>query len=181
MARELRRQTRAVRTATRMTTANDEDDECDGLERGRLYTELAYEHAEDFLRALSPTGALSRRYDFEELSWIFRGQGDARWGLCPNAFRPNALAKVTYANVEWEATDARDQADLEFEAVMRFAAMSDRTGFPIPGDAPGIRDPRVKRPDIDVLHFPPTEFLGLTALAQHYGIPTSSSTGPRSR
>jgi len=152
--------------------AMDPDDLEDGLERGRLYKELAYEHAEDFLQALSPTGALSRRYDFEELSWIFRGQGDARWGLCPNAFRPNALARVTRANVEWEPTDARDQADLELKAVMRFAGMADRAGFPIPGDAPGIRDPRVKRPEINVLNFPPTEFLGLTALAQHYGIPT---------
>jgi hypothetical protein len=138
----------------------------------RLYAEIPYDHAEEFLQALSPTGALSRRFSFEEQSWIFRGQGDARWPLCPSALRPNALAVLTMSNVTLEPTDEIDRAELELDGVLQFAVMADRAGFPLPGETPGIRDPRVKREPINVLHFPPTEYLALTALAQHYGIPT---------
>lgn len=137
-----------------------------------IYEERAFEHAEDLLQALAPTGVLSRQFDFVEQTWIFRGQGDARWGLCPCAFRPHALRAVKVHTDKRNVESPQDHAEAELEAVLRFALMADRAGFLLPGDAPAIRDPRLRRAWVDLLRFPPTEFLQVTALAQHYGVPT---------
>jgi hypothetical protein len=136
------------------------------------FTELSCERAEDFLQAISPTGELSRKYNFQSDRWVFRGQGDARWGLCPSVFRPQALATLTAHTAKQRASTPLDHAEIEIEGVLRFAVMADRAGFPLPGDAPALRDPRVEHPRVDLMHFPPTEYLQVTALAQHYGIPT---------
>src|SRR5262249_27737075 len=69
-------------------------------------------------------------------------------------------------------TNSQVCAELELAGVIRFAVAADRAGFLLPGEAPRTRDPRLSPSDIDLTCFPPTEYLALTALAQHYGIPT---------
>jgi hypothetical protein len=91
----------------------------------------------------------------------------------PKAFRKNALAVNTFTNVGWPFTTAREHADLELQGIIRFAVGADRAGFLLPGDAPAIRDPKNQPTDIiDLKKFPPTDYLAIAALAQHYGIPT---------
>ena len=139
----------------------------------RLFSERPLAHAEDFIAALLPTtGLFGAEHSFERQTWLFRGQGDARWTLKPNAFRPHALAVNTFANVEWPWISSRDHAELELAGIVRFAVRADRAGFLLPGDAPAIRDPRAAPHALDLHEFPPMEYLSLAALAQHYGIPT---------
>jgi len=138
----------------------------------KLFVERCFDSAEEFLRALLPTGLFGSEHRITSQSWLFRGQGDATWPLLPKAFRENALAVNTFANVEWPFTTAREHAQLELEGIIRFAVCADRAGFLLPGDAPAIRDPRSQPTDIDLKRFPPTDFLAIAALAQHYGVPT---------
>ncbi len=65
----------------------------------------------------------------------------------------------------WKAKD-------ELESVLEFAVLADRHGYLLPGDAPALRDPRKTSSSVDPRHFPPTDLLGMFALAQHHGIPT---------
>jgi hypothetical protein len=142
------------------------------VSRAPLFDERRYEHAEEFFNALQPTGLFANKHS-GDFNWIFRGQGDASWSLRPSAFRPNALTIYTLANVELPWTGAHDSAALELQGIVNFAVRADRAGFLLPGDAPGLRDTR--RPpniSIDLQHFPPTEYLAMAALAQHYGMPT---------
>jgi hypothetical protein len=139
----------------------------------KLYLEKSYTSAENFFEALLPTGVFRREHSSELSSWLFRGQGDAAWGLRPKAFRPNALAVNTPANFEWPFISSHDHARLELDGIIRFAVHADRAGFLLPGDAPPLRDPRLANdPTFVLTSFPPTEYLALAALGQHYGIPT---------
>lgn len=140
--------------------------------RPRLYSEITYPSAEKFFEALLPTGLFNDEHLQDLRSWIFRGQGDSDWKLRPKAFRPNALAVNTLANVEYPFISPLDHAERELQGVIRFAVAADRAGFLLPGDAPTMRDPRRPSAGIDLTCFPPAPLLSLAALAQHYGIPT---------
>jgi hypothetical protein len=137
-----------------------------------LFEEVHFETAEELFNALLPTGIFSVEHTFQEQRWLFRGQGDARWTLKPNAFRANALAVNTMSNVEWPFQNAQDHAKLELSGIIDFAIRADRAGFLLPGDAPALRDPRLVQAGLNVLQFPPSDYLAIAALAQHYGIPT---------
>jgi len=139
----------------------------------RLFTERSFDRAEAFFQALLPTGWFGARDHIIAQSWLFRGQGDSTWTLVPTAFRKNALAVNTFANVELPFTTARAHAELERDGLLRFAMNAHRAGFLLPGDAPMLHDPRSQPADtIDLKCFPPRDYLALAALVQHYGIPT---------
>lgn len=162
--------------------AMDIESEYGGAPPARLFMERPFDRAEAFFQALLPTGLFGAHHRITAQRWLFRGQGDATWTLVPKAFRENALAVNTFANVEVPFTTARKHAELEHDGILRFAVDADRAGFLLPGDAPTLRDPRGQPAYIiDLKCFPPRDYLALAALAQHYGIRHGSSTGPGNR
>lgn len=147
-------------------------------EQRPVFGEKHFETADELLDWLNPTrdtwGAKPRQ-------WVFRGQRSAAWGLQPSAFRPSAggtkrrIAERPLAragiNTQWA------QIRYELELLRHFAMYADVQGLPVLMDAATqealevwYRDwawPAIL-PDV----WPPQELWGLTALCQHYGIPT---------
>ena len=135
--------------------------------------------AEDLVNELSPmTGRIWRQWrtGAPAEDWLFRGQRDARWGIRPSAFRPDPFKRFKPVDVASLPIADRDEQRIEFHYVRQFAGLADQLGFHVPGDAPLMRDPR-PRPGRMVCgpyvpFFPPTDYLYMFALAQHYGVPT---------
>ena len=108
--------------------------------------------------------------------WLFRGQRDARWGLQPSAFRPDPFAAFLQPDDDDLPAGHTAEQRRELHHVMQFVSVADDLGHHIPGDSPELRDPRPRGgavreggwPDL----FPPTPYLYMFALAQHYGVPT---------
>lgn len=148
--------------------------------RLKLIDERKVRTAEEFVSALLPmAGNFVERFG-EGLSWMFRGQADATWKLQASAFRdsvPTPAAPQEEDDLDVPPTDedlrgeAAYQANKELESVVEFAVLADRHGYLLPGDAPTLRDPRRRSPRTNPLRFPPTDLLGMFALAQHHGIP----------
>ena len=144
----------------------------------------ALDTAEELLQELAPeTGRLWQgRYsatEDDDSGWIFRGQADATWDLCPSAHRRSGRdpwadyylgAGRNFPSIS-EVRSAADLADLELELVLRFAHEVSRKGLEVPYDSPNLRDEEVA-PEVDAANFPPRPHLGMFALAQHYGVPT---------
>jgi hypothetical protein len=86
---------------------------------------LNYETADQFVEALSPTGALLGRAPIGQL--IFRGHANAEWSLLPSVFRATVAASNA-VQVRAEAVVLRE-----------FLELADRQGLPIPGDGDDLR------------------------------------------
>ncbi len=151
------------------------------MERDEIIEVCELENAEALFAELSP--ATSRLWRLQgqitsQNSWIFRGQANGLkgeiWKLQPSAHRPNAfLPFVQYVTGPLRELEPQDLREAELGFVLQFADIADRHGFPIPGDSPALRDPRTTRSDLckrDL--FPSPELTAMTALAQHYGVPT---------
>lgn len=109
--------------------------------------------------------------------WIFRGQGDSRWGLTPAAFRPGV--KLYYgANEPYciARTHAR-QVTNETSLISAFAEELLAQGIGFPGDDSAatlsLRPlARLLSDEPEREDWPPPDLLPLLGLAQHYGLPT---------
>jgi len=130
--------------------------------------------AQEFLNALSPWGSYfgdARLTDY----WLFRGQGEDK-PLVPSLFRKNnKLSSLTR-----RAVDNYPQLLLaERDILIQFFEIADKRGLILPDDSQDLRSilETVKSKDFLVEKglesWSPTKLaLSLTALAQHYGIPT---------
>jgi hypothetical protein len=112
---------------------------------------------------------------------VFRGQRSAAWGLEPSAFRQDTggtkariaarpLARAR-DNTQWV------QIRYELELLRHFAMYADVQGLPVLLDAATQESLEVwyrdwAWPDTPPRPWPPQELWPLTALSQHYGIPT---------
>lgn len=140
--------------------------------------EESYLTAREFLHAVLPTGKYFQG-DILTPTWLFRGQGQ-NWKLVPSLFRKdrNGLDKIksmTRNNV----ASYEDLLVIERDFLLDFFSIADKRGFPIPDDSQELRsnlnDARINH---YVVNKYPVEWitsgkvLSLTALAQHYGVPT---------
>lgn len=135
--------------------------------------------AEEFLEALSPLGPHFGKAGLVE-PWLFRGQGQDK-PLVPSAFRTDGkrdrLAELTTRDV----TDFGQRLLAERDVLIQFFNIADKRGLILPDDSQELRS------KLDTLmsqwgDYPPvgwgesmeraTAALSLTALAQHYGVPT---------
>lgn len=132
--------------------------------------------AKEFLDTLSPLGMYFRNTKLNA-PWLFRGQG-RDYPLIPTLFRKNGKLQALTKR------DIRDHGELllaERDILIQFFEIADRRGLILPDDTQELRSTletlRSERGD----HFvregyygwqPSDTVLSLTALAQHYGLPT---------
>jgi hypothetical protein len=135
--------------------------------------------AEDFLEALSPLGPYFRKISFTE-PWLFRGQGQDD-PLIPSAFRTgekkDRLAKLTNRDL----SDFQQRLLAERDVLIQFFNIADRRGLILPDDSQELRS-KLETLSSEWGDAPAADWgerleratvaLSLTALAQHYGIPT---------
>jgi hypothetical protein len=133
--------------------------------------------AREFLDALSPVGAYFRDIKLSE-TWLFRGQGQDE-PLIPSAFRKNdRLASLMRREIQ----NYQQRRLAERDALTRFFEIADKRGLILPDDSQQLRSSletlRGERGEdfVGKLGFDEwqtdTMALSLTALAQHYGVPT---------
>lgn len=132
--------------------------------------------AQKFLDALSPIGKYFAKAELGE-PWLFRGQGKDE-PLIPSIFRKNGkLASFTRRNI----SDYSRLLLAERDILLEFFDISDKRGLILPDDSQQLRS------IIETLRSERGEYivsevldrwqtvnmvLSLTALAQHYGLPT---------
>jgi hypothetical protein len=135
--------------------------------------------AEDFLGDLSPLGPYFREVSFTR-QWLFRGQGQDH-PLIPSAFRiggdKDRLAKLTNR----DAGDFEQRVLAERDVLIQFFNIADRRGLILPDDSQELRS-KLETLSSEWGDAPAADWgerlerataaLSLTALAQHYGIPT---------
>ncbi|MCL4269873.1 MAG: FRG domain-containing protein [Anaerolineales bacterium] len=142
------------------------------------YIEESYLTAQDFLHAILPTGKYFRG-DILTSTWLFRGQAQD-WKLIPSLFRKdeegrNKIKSMTSNSVE----TYEDLLVAERDFLLDFFSIADKRGYPIPDDSQEMRsalnDARLNHYVINkepVTWITSSKVLSLTALAQHYGVPT---------
>jgi FRG domain len=139
--------------------------------------EIECQTAAEFLTILTPW--LNKELVGEH---IYRGHADADFELIPTAFRLNQRNKLfrstglggTITDGDW--CDAQ-QINLEFFSVRRFYQKADLQGLNLPPTTSIRSDitgpmPFHSMPIMQPGQFPSQEFVEISALAQHYGIPT---------
>jgi hypothetical protein len=134
--------------------------------------------AKDFLDALSPLGAYFKEIKLSE-SWLFRGQGQDE-PLIPSLFRKeDKLASLLHRDVP----DYKQRCLAERDVLTRFFDIADKRGLLLPDDSQQLRSSlETLKSELGNLHIASNSgfeewqtakmALSLTALAQHYGIPT---------
>jgi hypothetical protein len=140
--------------------------------RTSLMEEVALGRATELLDELTPhSGTRLWRNGRVRNDWLFRGQSDARWGLVPAAFRSNLLARL-WPGIDPLSIPAGTRRRVEHDLVLRFSAEADAAGHPLFGDSPSLRRLQLTDRSLMAADFPPEQFWGLYATAQHYGVPT---------
>lgn len=138
---------------------------------------MNFSSADEFLQTLSPLGAYFKDNKLSE-TWLFRGQGQD-FPLIPSAFRSNDnLAHL----VNREIIDYKQRRLAERDVLTRFFDVADKRGLILPDDSQQLRASletlRSERGESFVGKYlyegwqTDLTALSLTALAQHYGIPT---------
>lgn len=133
--------------------------------------------AKDFLEALSPVGPYFSETKLSE-TWLFRGQGQDN-SLIPSAFRKqDKLAALMRRDIH----NYKERRLAERDALTRFFDIADKRGLILPDDSQQLRSSletlKAERGDSFVGRLEFGEWqtdemaLSLTALAQHYGVPT---------
>jgi hypothetical protein len=144
---------------------------------GIIQPQIDCSSAKDFLDALSPLGAYFNGIKLSE-TWLFRGQGQDK-PLIPSAFRKkDRLASLLQRDIR----DYHQRRLAERDALTRFFDIADKRGLILPDDSQQLRSNlETLRGDRGENYVGRLEFedwqtdtmaLSLTALAQHYGIPT---------
>ena len=131
-------------------------------------------YAEEFLDALSPLGPQFQGKQNRN-NWLFRGQG-GDYPLIPSAFRKD---RVFASLTQWDLGDPSQFLLAERDILTQFFDIADKRGLVLPDDTKELRSAletlksdRGDRFSSDsewhIVNIAPS----LTALAQHYGIPT---------
>ncbi len=119
--------------------------------------------------------------------WVFRGHADANWSLLPTALREQT-AWEPWASGKGPRPSNEDQRLVELDVMREFYRNADEQGLPVPGDGPEFRrayfthlSGRRFGPRAAADHgiqgrldeaWPHEDIWELSALAQHYGLPT---------
>lgn len=132
--------------------------------------------AQKFLEALSPTGRYFAKVELGE-PWIFRGQGNEE-PLVPSLFRKNGkLSSLTRRNI----SDYSELLLAERDILIEFFYIAYRRGLTLPDDSQQLHSTLETLWSERGEHFVAkgddqwqtvNMALSLTALAQHYGLPT---------
>ncbi|MEW5928636.1 MAG: FRG domain-containing protein [Gemmatimonadota bacterium] len=146
-----------------------------GLSMG-LIEVYAAETAEELIELVSPQHP---QWQPEPSQWIFRGHADSNWPLVPNALRGTTVFGYTADATKGLRPTHAAQVEAEFDMLEQFLVALDQQGHPLPGNLHSIWFDW-SRVQADVRRaaqegsnpWPPSELLGLLALAQHYGVPT---------
>ncbi len=133
----------------------------------KTYKEIPFTTADDLWNALSPTNELLK----PPCTLIFRGQGDASWGLLPSVLRKDS------ALVWGREMKACDQAFFEMRHLEVFCDYCDQIGVKIPDDSRIFRDEVLSYEKLDkyILGqelWPNAELDYVMAMAQHHGVQT---------
>ena len=139
-----------------------------------LFEEVKLSTAEELLDQLSVhSGRLWHHGAETDWDWIFRGQGDAVWGLSPSSLRDGKLQEfLPFEPKPYQPLSPQARRDLEEHLMTEFASGVDAQGIAVPGDKPELRDKDLAHPTNTAWDFPKIEHHFMYALAQHYGIPT---------
>jgi hypothetical protein len=115
-----------------------------------------------------------------EINWLFRGQSNSEWNLVPSALREGELKRVLPASLGSPTTHG-EQLVAEQEILLRFINRADSAGLVLPDFDTDFRltlrttlvaaRKGAHFSDNEKLWIPRSLF-GLTALIQHYGLPT---------
>jgi len=144
------------------------------------YVTVEAETVDAFLAALSPLTGFGARGDF-----IYRGQGNASWGLVPTSRRKAAWpAPMMMVFEERSLSESlrdtwRNRLLSEVGTLFSFYRIADRQGLPVPNGTNLRKELMWVMTDLnrgltkDVLkRWPSREVAPALALAQHYGLPT---------
>lgn len=109
--------------------------------------------------------------------WAFRGHATDRWKLIPTALRDNPKPHLGYSNSPKIGVQSaiKDQIQAEFESLHEFMLIADAQGLSVPVTSSFLRTPQAwhaASQKINSSGWPSDDVLALSALAQHYGIPT---------
>jgi hypothetical protein len=143
------------------------------------YREIKSESAADFVNDLQQV-LLEDRLPEINSRFVFRGQGNAAWGLVPSAFRCGTV--LGYENREYSRVAGEsprhtwDQGNAEFVALVEFLRLADEVGLDVPADHHWVRQwnpfNNVVGHSIGSDDWPPSELYEAIAIAQHHGVPT---------
>lgn len=144
---------------------------------GLMRPEVNCSSAKDFLDALSPLGEYFQEIKLSE-PWLFRGQGQD-YPLIPSGCRKiDTLAALARRDLR----EYKQRRLAERDVLTRFFDIADKRGLILPDDSQQLRSSletlKADRGDflVGTLGFEEWQTdklaLSLTALAQHYGIPT---------
>jgi hypothetical protein len=135
--------------------------------------------AEEFLEALSPLGSHFKEVSFTE-PWLFRGQGQDI-PLIPSAFRMGGKKDRLATLTNRDLNDFGQRVLAERDVLIQFFNIADKRGLILPDDSQLLRS-KLETLMSEWGDYPPSDWgdrlaratiaLSLTALAQHYGIPT---------
>ena len=139
------------------------------------FTQIDFETADELWNELSPTRNFGVKPPY---NLIFRGQGNAHWGLIPSALRPAHLNKNMFRQYE-EHEQANGIVRDELLSLSLFVKYCDRTGITIPNDCIELRQDHIGLTSQGNIHYitnpsfwPNPKLLGIMALAQHHGLAT---------
>lgn len=135
------------------------------------FKEINYNTASELWEALSPT----RSFFDEPYEAVYRGQGNAQWGLIPSLLRNEDTNPLLH--FMGKRSSANELIFTEVNLLESFAGYCDAVGVRIPNDSikfrneilnSQVQDQFYIRPEL----WPNSELLELMALAQHHGVPT---------
>lgn len=142
--------------------------------------QIAVTSPDEFVDLLNPRSEPWRK---SPSSWVYRGQGDARWPLVPSAFRDNAILvdPKTSKMRRGPMRTVLEQALAEIETLRMFLAQANSGGLPFAKEDETLFSkeayheqllPFLEKLKEDPNQWPPDSALPNLALAQHHGIPT---------
>ena len=157
----------------------------------KLVHEIPCQDGSDFLLNISPFGPFFSQASIQRQTWIFRGTGNHADFLTPSAFRERCkLFQMAGIDLPTDCSTAK-QWRAEASAVLRFLYRSDLAGFPVPEDTQrnrkaitGLIESYAALDEVGKLssgshgsyggdlEWIQDQFLSITGLAQHYGVPT---------
>lgn len=144
-----------------------------------IKSEPAKTDAQSFLNALASS---NQRWSPSPHAWIFRGHSDHTYELLPSSLRSTCVwLGYSLATQEGRMGNVEEQIKAEYNVLRMFHYYADAYGLSLPEDDQTLRTPEGWEDKIKPImrkaadgqaQWPPTELYSLTALAQHYGVPT---------
>lgn len=139
----------------------------------KIKYEVSCKTPDEFWEELSPL----KHCKSQSSNVIYRGQGNAQWGLIPRVLRENdPFIKKLFSSIIGKVSSS--QVFFEKAILHQFTKRCDLIGLTIPGDSDEFReiiDPQSQHSNkhyIDPSTWPDESLFKVMALAQHHGLPT---------